>query len=129
MQNNTLKNILLCDDNTMNRKLIIAMLTGLPYRIIEVSSGQETLDCVLTDHDSIDLILLDISMKDMSGVEVCRAIRSSNQDQKRHLPIIAYTAHAMVDERKQYLSEGFDDILTKPTMREELFSIVSKYLT
>jgi CheY-like chemotaxis protein len=68
-------------------------------------------------------------MKDMSGIDVCRAIRKSDQNQRHPLPIIAYTAHAMVDERERYLSAGFDDVLTKPTMREALFSIMDRFLT
>ena len=128
MENRVQKNILLCDDNALNRKLITAMLTGLPYRVREAANGREALASVLTDHESLDLVLLDISMKEMSGVEVCQAIRSTDEDRRRHLPIIAYTAHAMVDERERYLSAGFDDILTKPTMRETLLSILSKYL-
>jgi two-component system, cell cycle response regulator DivK len=129
MDVSTQKNILVCDDNMINRKLIIAMLMRLPYRVIEAANGQEALASALEDHESIDLVLLDINMKGMSGVEVCRAIRSSLQDQRRPLPVIAYTAHAMVDERKRYLSGGFDDILTKPTTREDLFSILNRYLS
>ncbi|MBW4056695.1 MAG: response regulator [Proteobacteria bacterium] len=128
LETSTQKCILLCDDNTINRKLIIAMLTRLPFKVIEAANGQEALACALADHGSIDLVLLDISMKDMSGIDVCRTIRSSLQDQRRPLPVIAYTAHAMVDERILYLTAGFDDILTKPTTREDLFSILRRYL-
>jgi len=128
MESETVKKILLCDDSMLHRKLIIAMLHGLPYDILEATTGQEAERYALTAHDSIDLILLDIGMRDISGIEVCKAIRSSDQDRRRPLPIIAYTAHAMVDERKQYLSNGFNDILTKPTMREDLFSILHRHL-
>ena len=127
--NNNLKNILLCDDNVLNRKLIAAMITGLPYSFMEAANGRESLARVLSDHDSIDLVLLDIGMKDFSGIEVCRAIRRSEQDRKRPLPIIAYTAHAMVNERAKYFAVGFNDILTKPTMREDLFEILRKYVS
>lgn len=123
------KNILVCDDNALNRKLITAMLYGLPYSVRETTNGQETLACALTEHSSIDLILLDISMNDISGIDVCRAIRSSDLDQIRPLPVIAYTAHAMVDELERYISAGFDDVLTKPTTREALFSILRKHIT
>ena len=128
MENHKEQNILLCDDNMLNRKLIIAMLNGQPYRVIEATNGREALDCALTDNHSIDLVLLDISMKGLSGVEVCRAIRDGERHKRHHLPIIAYTAHAMIDERERYISAGFDDILTKPVMREELFRILSRYL-
>ncbi len=128
MKNDNKRSILICDDNLLNRKLVAAMLAKSPYNVREATSGREAEAIVMADHDLIDLVLLDIGMKDLSGIDVCRAIRSSLQDQKRHLPIIAYTAHAMVNERERYLSAGFNDILTKPTQREELFAILDKYL-
>ena len=120
--------ILLCDDNPLNRKLITAMLTGMPYRIREASSGREALATVFSEHESIDLILLDISMKDVSGVEVCQAIRCSDQERHRVVPIIAYTANAMTDECEQYISIGFNDVLTKPTTLVNLMRILHTYL-
>jgi two-component system, cell cycle response regulator DivK len=104
------------------------MLTGLPYGFKEAVNGTDALAQALEEHDSIDIVLLDINMKDISGIDVCRAIRSSEQDKKRPLPIIAYTAHAMTDEHDQILSAGFDDVLTKPTLRDDLFNILEKYL-
>lgn len=129
MVSNDIKTILLCDDNALNRKLILTMLKKMPYRVVEATNGQEALACALAEHASIALVLLDISMKGMSGVDVCRAIRSSEQDQKRPLPVIAYTAHAMADEHRLYFSAGFDDVLTKPVMSEDLSKVLNKYLS
>ncbi len=121
------KNILICDDELLNRKLITAMLNGLPYVVSEVSNGTEAIARLLGDYDALDLVLLDIAMKDVSGTEVCRAVRGSEQDQKRHMPIIAYTAHAMNDEHERIISAGFDEILTKPTSRAALLALLEKY--
>ena len=68
MENNKRKNILLCDDNILNRKLIIAMLKGLPYSFIEATNGREAMAFALKDHESIDLVLLDIGLKDINGI-------------------------------------------------------------
>ncbi len=122
------KKILLCDENALHRKLIVAMLTGLPYTVMEAVSGREALALALAEHGPIDLVLMGIGMRDLSGSEVCRAIRGSDQDRDNPLPIIAYTAHAMVEECKEYLAAGFDDTLTKPTMREDLFGMLRKYI-
>jgi len=122
------KKILLCDDNVLNRKLIVAMLTGLPYHIREVASGQEALVCLFEEHQWFDLILLDINMIGMSGVEVCQAIRNSEQDQRCPVPVLAYTAHALDTERARYVSCGFDAILAKPILRDDLFNALRTHL-
>lgn len=120
--------ILLCDDHQLNRKLIVAMLATLPFSIMEVSNGRDAISAVLSDHGSFDLILLDISMKEIGGIEVCTTIRNCEQDRTRPLPIIAYTASAMTDEREQYMSAGFNDVLTKPTTQNILLEMLKTYL-
>lgn len=122
-----LRTILLVDDNFMNRRLVAAMLKGEPYRLVERESGREGLDYLLANRETIDLVLLDIGMPDLSGTEVCRAVRERG-DNGRRLPVIAYTAHAMADERRSILAAGFDGILTKPITREEFTAILERYL-
>ncbi|MFZ4858412.1 MAG: response regulator [Desulfuromonadaceae bacterium] len=122
------KKILLCDDNVLNRKLVVAMLTGSPYRVREVASGQEALVCLFEERQLFDLILLDINMIGMSGVEVCRAIRNSEQDKLCSVPVLAYTAHALETERDSYVSCGFNDILAKPILRDDLFNALRTHL-
>lgn len=123
-----IRNILLCDDNELNRKLVIAMLKGLPYRVIETDNGRDCLAYALASHGEIDLMLLDISMKDMNGIEVCSAIRASGQDRQRRMTVIAYTAHAMVEECRHLLASGFDGILTKPALCKELVAVLDKHI-
>lgn len=125
MQNRT---ILLCDDNLVNRKLVSAMLHGHAYNIIETDCGHACINKALQHAEEIDLVLLDISLKDISGIEVCHAIRSSSMANAQSLPIIAYTAHALEDEHKSYISNGFSDVLTKPVVRDVLFSMLAKHL-
>jgi CheY-like chemotaxis protein len=123
----TLRTILLVDDNFMNRRLVAAMLYGEPYRLVEKESGREGLDHLIAHRETIDLVLLDIGMPDLSGMEVCRAVRENGCNGKR-LPIIAYTAHAMTDERRSILDAGFDDILIKPITREDFLSLLERHL-
>jgi CheY-like chemotaxis protein len=122
------KSILLCDDNLLNRKLLGAMLQSSPYRVIETSTGRDGLDYVLANHDSISLFLLDINMKDINGIEICRRIRATDQDMRNRLTIIAYTAHAMAEEHRRYIDAGFDGVLTKPAIQRDVLQLLAKYI-
>lgn len=121
------RTILLVDDNFMNRRLVAAMLKGEPYRLVEKESGREGLDYLLAHREAIDLVLLDIGMPDLSGTEICRAARKNGDNEKR-LPIIAYTARAMADERRSILDAGFDDILIKPITREDFTFLLERHM-
>lgn len=123
------KSILLCDDNLLNRKLLCAMLQSSPYCVIEMSTGRDGLDYVLANHESISLFLLDINMKDINGIEICRRIRATDQDMRNRLTIIAYTAHAMAEERQRYIDSGFDDVLTKPAVQRDVLRLLDRYIT
>jgi CheY-like chemotaxis protein len=122
------KLVLLCDDNLLNRKLITAFLHGPKYRIIETECGYDCIKAANDCQDQIDIILLDIGLKDISGVEVCQAIRASEKEYLHHLPIIAYTAHAMDDDCREYLANGFSDVLIKPVMQNDLLRILEQHL-
>lgn len=126
---NLQKTLLLCDDKSMNRKLVTAMLSGSPYEVIEAASGTECLHIMDSDGESVDIILLDISLKDINGIDVCKALRNIHQHAKRkYLPIIAYTANAMLEDRPRFVSAGFDEILTKPIAEEELLLTLERLL-
>jgi two-component system, cell cycle response regulator DivK len=121
------KQILLCDDNMMNRKLITAFLHGTRYHVIETDSGHDCINRAISSCQAPDLILLDIGLKDISGSEVCQILRSN--DKLKQIPIIAYTARAMADEHREYLDNGFTDILTKPIVKADLMQLLNKYLS
>ena len=123
----TTRTILLVDDNFMNRRLVAAMLNDKPYRLVEKESGRDGLEYLLAHQEAVDLVLLDIGLPDLNGTEVCRALREKGGSGRR-LPIIAYTARAMADERRSILAAGFDDILTKPITREDFTFILERYL-
>jgi CheY-like chemotaxis protein len=108
--------ILLVDDNMTNRKLGQKVLERLGYRADLANDGAQALDQL--DQGTYDIILMDIEMPVMDGVEACRRIKA---DPGRKPPqIVALTANAITGDREKYLAEGFDGYLSKPLNVEEL---------
>ena len=118
------KVILVVDDNLENRKLIGVFLKALPFSIIEASDALKAL--AYLEKNKVDLVLLDLSMPLMSGIELCKILRADRRF--ADLVIIAYTAHAMIDEKQSILDEGFNDLLVKPITRSELTAAISRYV-
>ena len=105
--------IAVVEDNPDNRLLLQAMLQHL-YQLDEYETGTDALAGMSSSPP--DLVLLDISLPGMDGLEVLRRLR--DQDATRRLPIIALTAHAMAGDRERFLGAGFDGYLTKPIVDE-----------
>jgi CheY-like chemotaxis protein len=102
--------VLIIDDNAVNRRLAQALFQKLGWQVETLDSGEGAL-LHLAEH-RYDLLLLDINMPGMNGLEVCQRIRA---DQRlRELRVIAYTAHVLPEEQQGFLSGGFDDVLLKP---------------
>jgi len=107
--------IAVVEDKMDNRLLVQAILED-QYEISEYENGKEVVDGLA---DNIpDLVLLDISLPGMDGVEVLEWVRS--QVRLKDLPVIALTAHAMSGDREKYLEMGFDEYVTKPIVDEEV---------
>ena len=99
--------ILVTEDNETNRNLIEATLDG--YKLEFAESGEEAVTMTLTK--KYDLILMDIQLPGIDGIEAMKQIRAKS---KKHIPIIALTAFAMKGDEVKYLNEGFDDYVSKP---------------
>ena len=110
-----MKTIAVVEDNPDNRLLVQVMLDSL-YAIAEYETGGEAL-AGLRQHKP-DLVLLDISLPEMDGIEVLRQIRADAT--LRDLPVIALTANAMAGDREKYIAAGFDDYVAKPIVDEAL---------
>jgi len=107
--------IALVEDNPDNRLLVQAILDDR-YEIVEFETGVAALEAF---GDFIpDLVLLDISLPIMDGTEVLRRMRQDGR--LDGVPVIALTAHAMAGDRERFLSEGFDEYLTKPIVDDVL---------
>jgi two-component system, cell cycle response regulator DivK len=110
-----MRRIMIVEDNADNRLLLGAILGGA-FEITEHATGPAGLAALATELP--ELVLLDISLPGMDGVEVLGHIRADPVF--RHLPVIAFTAHAMSSDRDKYLAHGFDDYITKPIVDETI---------
>lgn len=119
---NDTRNALIIDDNVINAELANAHLRRGGWQTRVVGSGIEGIGAL--DDAAYDLVLLDISMPGMSGIDVCRAIRA--RPDCRQPRVVAYTAHAMASERQALRDAGFDDILIKPVDRRTMAGMLER---
>ncbi len=115
--------ILLAEDNNINRKLGLLMLERLGYRADVAGNGLEVLDAL--QRQSYDLILMDVQMPDMDGLEATRHIRQ-DVDLDRQPRIVAMTANAMEGDREVCLAAGMDDYISKPVRVGELVGALDR---
>ena len=101
---------LVVDDNRLNSRLVEIFLARLGWQTVVVDSGAQAL--AKLRERSFDLVILDLRMPQMSGEQVCRAIRDDLG--LTSLPVVAYTAHSMPEERGRMLANGFSGLLIKP---------------
>lgn len=118
------KKILLVEDNEMNRLVATTVLNNYGVLLNEVTNGQEAVDEL--QHSSYDLILMDVQMPVMNGLEATAFIRK-NIDQK--IPIIALTANAIKGESDRCIEAGMNDYVSKPFEEEDLVYIMAKWLS
>ncbi|QZY55253.1 ATP-binding protein [Crassaminicella profunda] len=116
-------NILVAEDNMINQLLLGELLKihGIKYTI--ANNGQEAIN--LLEKEKIDLILMDVSMPVMDGIEATKIIKSNKK--YKNIPVIALTAHALVEEREKLLREGMDAYISKPIEEKALLSILAEY--
>lgn len=117
-------NILIVDDNPVNLKLLDTLLTKLGQKVFSANSGMDAIK--LCNAELFDLIFMDVQMPELDGLETTRQIRAMDNLNCR-VPIIAITAHALPEERKQILEVGMDDYMTKPVNIKQLTSMVSHW--
>ena len=112
----------------MNQRLIARLLEKMGHTVMLALNGQEALD--LLQLHSFDLVVMDMRMPVMDGVEATRRIRSVESFTGRHVPIVALTANAFDDDRDQCLEAGMDGFLTKPVspadLRREIERVISE---
>ena len=116
--------ILIVDDNKLNVKVVLKLLTGLPYTIEECYSGIECLNKI-KEGNHYDLILMDIMMPEKSGEDTLKELKNISNFTT---PVIALTADVVAGANEKYLNEGFSDYLGKPFKKEELIEKVNKVL-
>ena len=116
--------ILLAEDNALNRRLATALLQKRGHHIAATENGQEALDAL--ERENFDLVLMDVQMPVLDGLDAIRAIRAKEQSSGSHLPIIALTAHAMKGDRERCLAAGADEYVSKPIRTPDLLAAIER---
>jgi CheY-like chemotaxis protein len=116
-------NILVAEDNPVNQKIAQRMLKHLGYPVDIAANGLEALQAL--EHKFYNIILMDIQMPEMDGLEATKIIRQrlSVEEQPR---IIAVTAHALDYSREMCIDAGMDDYIAKPVQKDELAKVLSR---
>jgi two-component system sensor histidine kinase/response regulator len=117
--------LLLAEDNPINQKVAVAMLSSAGYRVDTVCTGAEAVQAVAVR--PYDVILMDCQMPELNGYEATAAIRAS-EGTERHTPIIAMTAGARQEDRERCFAEGMDSYLPKPVNKDALLALVGRYV-
>jgi PAS domain S-box-containing protein len=116
--------VLLAEDNPVNQTLAMRILEKLGHKVQVANNGKEAIGRALAE--KLDLILMDVQMPEMDGLEATTAIRAAEAGTGKHIPIVAMTAHAMKGDREKCLSAGMDGYLSKPIRIEELKQAISE---
>ena len=123
-------NILFVEDNPDNQLLGQRLLTKAGYTVHLADNGRVALDTYTAGHDEFDLILMDVQMPEMDGLEATKQIRlwEKEQVEKIRVPIIAMTAHAMTGDREMCIDAGMDDYTSKPIKRQLVYELIEKWV-
>ena len=110
--------VLLAEDNPVNQTLATRILEKLGHKVHVANNGKEAFE--RAQAEDFDVIIMDVQMPEMDGLEATTAIRTAEATTGKHVPILAMTAHAMKGDRERCLSAGMDGYLSKPIQIEEL---------
>jgi CheY-like chemotaxis protein len=119
--------ILLAEDNRVNQTLAVRLLENDGHSVDVVGDGCAALEAAIAG--TYDVVLMDVQMPGMDGVDATAAIRERERAMGRHTPIIAMTAHAMKGDRERCLAAGMDFYLAKPVQPSELLNAVASVVS
>jgi PAS domain S-box-containing protein len=123
----TKNRLLLVEDHPINQKVMQTMLSELNYDVDVANSGSEAMD-VFKQHD-YDLVLMDIGLPDMDGMQVTQKFLNHEKlSHRMHTPVVALTAHALEEDRQNFLAAGMIDVLTKPIAYNQLVETLKKLI-
>jgi signal transduction histidine kinase/CheY-like chemotaxis protein len=118
-------NILLAEDNVVNQRVAVSLLEKRGHVVQPVNNGREVLEALACEH--FDLVLMDVQMPELDGVEATAAIRRKEEETGAHIPIVAMTAYAMTGDRERCMNAGMDDYLTKPVDSAALDAVLKRW--
>jgi CheY-like chemotaxis protein len=110
--------VLVAEDNTINQRLVTAMLTTLGHTGVVVGDGAKALKCL--SKLSFDVVLMDVMMPEMDGLQALDAIRTDEQSSGKHLPIVMATAHVEPGDAANFKRAGADGYVAKPIVLDDL---------
>ncbi len=116
--------VLLAEDNVVNQRLAASILERRGHRVTISANGREALDSL--ERETFDVVLMDVQMPEMGGLEATAAIRQREKSAPGRVPVIAMTAHAMKGDRERCLAAGMDEYLTKPLDSRKLCAMVER---
>ncbi len=112
--------VLVADDNDVAQRLCRRVLEKAGYNVLIAVDGLEAVEVALSQHP--DMILMDVAMPGIDGIEAMRRIKAAIPDQ----PIVIASAHSMASDRERFLAAGADDILSKPFRLADLVAVVAR---
>jgi CheY-like chemotaxis protein len=118
--------VLLAEDNVVNQRLAVRLLEKQGHMVFVACDGVKALEAL--ERDRFDVVLMDVQMPVMDGVEATAAIREKEKRTGDHIPIVAMTAHAMAGDRQRFLGSGMDGYVSKPVRSQELFDAIETVL-
>jgi two-component system, sensor histidine kinase and response regulator len=119
--------VLVAEDSPVNQKVALRLLERRGHEATVVDNGREALTAL--DEGAFDLVLMDVQMPEMDGIEATRAIRARERESGGHVPIVAMTAGALAEDRERCLEVGMDAFLTKPVRSAELYRVIEEAAT
>ena len=118
--------VLLAEDNPVNQRLASVLLESLGHSVEVADDGREALDKLRAR--AYDIVLMDVMMPELDGLDATRTIRSRERQSGQHIPIVALTAHALKGDRERCLEAGMDGYVAKPLDRDELLAEMARVL-
>jgi len=119
--------ILVAEDHPVNQEVARQILQRLGHHVVAAADGRAALAALAPSRrGAFDLVLMDLQMPEMGGLEATAAIRNAERASGTHLPIVALTGHAMQDDRERYLEAGMDGYITKPIDAAELARVIDQ---
>ena len=118
--------VLIAEDNRINQVVTLRMLEKHGFQVLVAKNGREALE--ILQWETVDLILMDVQMPEMDGLEATRRIRELERKTGAHVPILAMTANALQGDRDKCLGSGMDGYLTKPVQSNQLYQAIEDVL-
>jgi len=118
--------ILVVEDNVVNQRLAVRLLEKKGYRVAVAGNGKRALAAL--EREPFDLVLMDLQIPEMSGIEVTSIIRAHESETGRHVPVVAMTAHAMRGDRERCLEAGMDGYVSKPIEAAALYAAAEQFI-